>query len=73
MGYELVAGVTELIGVAVAGEVESALQRCPIDRQAGRDHGVAGPFGDGAVAVLTRRRVELLDDREEIGEKLAVR
>jgi len=51
VGDELVARVPQLIGVAIAGEVEGVGQGGAID---------------------LGRRVELLDDREEIGEELLV-
>jgi hypothetical protein len=73
VGDELVAGVAELVGVTIAGEVEGPFYCGPVDRQAGRHDGATGPFSDGGVAVLARGRVELLDDREEVGEKLTVR
>jgi hypothetical protein len=66
VGDELVAGVAELVGVALQGEVESALDLGAVDRR-DRD-------GGAAVAVEGRRgsRIELLDDGEEIGEELFV-
>jgi len=68
VGDELVARVPELVRVAVAGEVEGALDGGPVDRQAGRDRGSARSSGGRRIAVLARVGVELLDDREEIGE-----
>jgi hypothetical protein len=50
VGDELVTGATQLVGVTIAGEVEGARHRGPVDVD----------------------RVELLDDREEIGEKLSL-
>jgi hypothetical protein len=51
VGDELVAGAAQLIGVAVAGEVEGAADRLAVDL----------------------RRVELLDDGEEVAKKLVLR
>jgi hypothetical protein len=51
MGDELIAGPANLVGMAVAGELE-------------------GPR-DGLTVDL-RRRVELLDDGEEVGEELSL-
>jgi len=74
VGDELVAGVAQLVGVAVAGELEGVADRRAVDRRQG-DGGVAPRAVDapGAVAaggtVLGRGRVELLDDREEVGEE----
>jgi hypothetical protein len=61
VGDELVAGAAKLVGVSVAGEFESVLDRLAVDR---RDR-------DGRVPVFARRGVELLDDREEVCEELA--
>ena len=72
VGDELVAGVAQLVGVAVAGELEGVLERGAVDRRQG-DRGVAAAVG-GAVprrAVFARGRVELLDHGEEVGEELA--
>jgi hypothetical protein len=66
VGDELIAGVPQLIGVAVAGEIEGVLDRDAIDR-IDRD-------GDGAIAIGssigTGRRVELLNDGKEISQEL---
>jgi hypothetical protein len=51
VGDELVAGAAQLVGVALAGELEGV-----------RD----------SLAIDLFRRVELLDDGEEVGEELAV-
>jgi hypothetical protein len=64
VGDELVAGVTQLVGMALAGEVEGALERGAVDRR----HRQRG--GAGAMAVFARRRVELLDHGKEVGEEL---
>jgi hypothetical protein len=75
MGDELVARVATLVGVAVAGELEGVPERVAVDRR-DRERRVAGRGRAVAVTVAAdgvgRRRVELLDDREEVGEKLAV-
>jgi hypothetical protein len=65
VGDELIAGVAQLVGVAVASEIKSTLDRGSVDRGSDQ-HGATG-----TVAVRARRRVELLDNGEEIGEKLA--
>ena len=66
VGDELVAGVAQLVGVAVAGEVEGVLDRDAIDRIDGD--------GDAAVAVGgsvgASRGVELLDHGKEISQEL---
>ena len=51
VGDEVVAGAAQLVGVALAGELERAADRLAVD---------------------LGRRVELLDDREEVGEKLSL-
>ena len=69
VGDELVAGTAQLVGVAVAGEVEGTGHRGAIDR---RQRG--GDLGAARLAVVARRRrVELLDHGEEIGKELVVR
>jgi hypothetical protein len=68
VGDELVAGATQLVGMAVAGELEGTGDRGPVDRrQRNLDLTVAG------VAVLTGRSIELLDDGKEVGEQLLLR
>jgi hypothetical protein len=67
VGDELVAGATQLVSVPVAGKVEGARQRGAIDgRDRDRSSTAVGP------RVVLRRRVELLDDCEEVGKKLAL-
>jgi hypothetical protein len=63
VGDELIAGVAQLVGVAVAGEVEGVLDRDAIDR-GDRDCNAA------AVAVGSGRGVELLDYGKEISQEL---
>ena len=72
VGDELVAGVAPLVGVALAGEVEGALQGRPVDRRDCRRGDGRGSGGGGAiaVAVFARRSVELLDHGEEVGQEL---
>jgi hypothetical protein len=65
VGDELVAGVPQLIGVAVAGEIEGVLNRDAIDR-VDRDGDVAVAIG----STIGARGVELLDDGKEIGQEL---
>ena len=55
MGDELVAGAPQLVGVAIAGEVEGPRDRRAVDRY----RGGRGAFG--TIAVRPRRGVELLD------------
>jgi hypothetical protein len=62
---ELIAGVAQLVGVAVAGEIEGVLDRDAIDR---RDRN-----SDTALAVgstIGAGGVELLDDGKEISQEL---
>jgi hypothetical protein len=68
MGDEFVARAPHLVGVAIAGELEGPLERSAIYRRNRQGRSTA------AIAVLDARlrRVELLDDREEIGEQLLV-
>ena len=68
VGDELVAGVAELVGVAVAGEFEGVPERLAVDRRQGDDGGARAL---GGVAVPAGGGVELLDHGEEVGEKLA--
>ena len=72
MGDELVAGAPQLVGVALAGELEGVGNRVAVDLGLGRSVGARGG-GDGNRAILLRRRVKLLDNREEIAEELSVR
>jgi hypothetical protein len=66
VGNELVAGVAQLIGVAVAGEVEGVLDRDAIDR-GDRDSDAAVAIG-GTVGAA--RGVELLKDGKKISQEL---
>jgi hypothetical protein len=66
VGDELVAGVPQLIGMAVAGEIEGVLDRDAIDR-GDRDGDAAATVGS---AVGAGRGVELLDDGKEISQEL---
>jgi hypothetical protein len=68
VGDELIAGIADLISVALAGEVESALDGGAVDRR--RRHRGSTAVGRGR-PVFARRRVELLDHGEEVGEELA--
>jgi hypothetical protein len=67
VGDELIAGVAQLVGVTVAGEVEGVLDRDAIDRR-DRD----GNATAVAVAVIARtgRGVELLNYGKEISQEL---
>jgi hypothetical protein len=67
VGDELVAGVALLVAVPLAGEVEGALDLVAVDRR-DRDGGAA----ETVRKVLVVGRVELLDDREQVTEQLAV-
>jgi hypothetical protein len=67
VGDELIAGSAQLIGMPIAGEVEGTGHSGAVDRR-DRDRGPAA-IGSG---LALRSRVELLDNREEIGEKLAL-
>jgi hypothetical protein len=69
VGDELVAGVAALVGVPFAGEVEGALDPGAVDRRY-RQRRAAVPVGRRRA--LLRHRVELLHDREQVGEELAV-
>ncbi len=71
VGDELVAGAAQLVGVAVAGEVEGAGHRGAVDRGHGDDGG--GAVAVGSAAIGAGRRVELLDNREEVVEEPLVR
>ncbi|HXV05468.1 MAG TPA: hypothetical protein VFP23_06135 [Solirubrobacterales bacterium] len=67
MGDELVAGAAQLVGVALAGELEGVRDSGAVDRRGRRRSlAVAGRVIGG------RRSVELLDDREEIVEEVLV-
>jgi hypothetical protein len=66
MGDELVAGVAQLVGVAIAGKLERPPDGGAIDR--GDGHGRAA-----AVRLLRGMRIELLDDGKEISEELSLR
>jgi hypothetical protein len=66
VGNELIAGVPQLIGVAVAGEIEGMLDRDAIDRS-NRDGD--SPIASGS-SIGTGRGVELLDDGKEISQEL---
>jgi hypothetical protein len=67
MSDELVAGMAQLVGMPIAGEVEGVLDRDPIDR-CDRDRDAA------AIAIRARvragRGVELLDYGKEISQEL---
>jgi hypothetical protein len=67
VGDELVAGVAQLVGVAVAGEIEGVLDRDAIDR-GNRD----GDTAAVAIRGIARpgRGVELLDYGKEISQEL---
>src|SRR4029077_16917198 len=66
-GDEFVARVPLLVGVARTGEVEGALDLGAVDGRRHRHRGATE-----ARNLLIRRRVELLDDREQVAEQLAV-
>jgi hypothetical protein len=66
VGDELVAGVPQLIGMAVAGKIEGVLDRDPIDR-GDRNSDAALAIGS---TVGAGRGVELLDDGKEISQEL---
>ena len=66
MGDELVAGAAQLVGVAVAGEVEGAPDRLAVDRRGGQRRVAV------AAGALGGRRVELLDHGEEVAEELVL-
>jgi hypothetical protein len=66
VGDELIARVAQLVGVAIAGEVEGVLDRDAIDR-GNRDGNAAVTVG---ASVSAARGVELLDDGIEIGQEL---
>ena len=68
VGDELVAGVALLVPVARAGEVEGALHLGAVDDRRHRHRGAA----EAVRKALVRRRVELLDDREQVAEQLVV-
>ena len=65
VGDELVARAAQLVGVAVAGEVEGVCHRGTVD---GRDRGGGLAVGGG---LARGRGVELLDHGEEVGEEPA--
>jgi len=65
VGDELVAGATQLVSVAVAGEIEGARQRGTVDRR-DRDRSTA-TVGAG---IVLGSGIELLDYGKEIGEEL---
>src|SRR4029077_2460015 len=67
VGDELVSRVAHLVGVALAGELEGALDGGAVDRR-DRNRGPAR-----TCAVFTRRGVELLDHGKEIGEEFLAR
>jgi hypothetical protein len=66
VGDELIAGVAQLVGVAVTGEIEGVLDRDAIDRIDGD--------GDAALAVCSSIRpsggIELLNYGKEISQEL---
>ena len=66
MGDELVTGVALLVAVVIAGEFEGARHFLAVDRRH-RHRGAAEPDRD---VLLLMRRVELLDDREQVAEQL---
>jgi hypothetical protein len=66
VGDELIAGVAQLVGVAIAGEVEGVLDRDAVDR-GNRDGDRTVAVGGGVSAA---RGVELLDDGIEISQEL---
>jgi hypothetical protein len=66
VGDELIAGVAQLVGVAVAGEIEGVLDRDAIDRR-NRDGNAAIAIG---ASVRAGRGVELLDYGKEISQEL---
>jgi hypothetical protein len=74
VGDELIARVAQLVGVAIAGEVEGALERGTVDRRRG-DSDIAVSAGGIAVlaAIGARRGVELLNYGKEIGQERLVR
>jgi hypothetical protein len=66
VGDELIAGVAQLVGVTIAGEIEGVLDRDAIDRIDGDGNAavsVRSPFG-------ASRGVELLDYGKEISQEL---
>jgi len=66
VGDELIAGVAQLIGMPIAGEIEGVLDRDAIDR--GDRDGDAAPAVGSTVG--TGRGIELLDDGKEISQEL---
>jgi hypothetical protein len=66
VGDELIAGVAQLVGVAVAGEVEGVLDRDAVDR-GNRNGNAAVAVGS---SVRARRGVELLNYGIEISQEL---
>jgi hypothetical protein len=67
MGDELIAGVAQLVGVAIAGEIEGVLDRDAIDRR-NRDSNAAAVSVDGIARA--GRGVELLDYGIQISQEL---
>ncbi|HUC06936.1 MAG TPA: hypothetical protein VMR96_02510 [Solirubrobacterales bacterium] len=67
MGDELIAGVPQLVSVAIAGEIEGVLDRDAIDR-GDRDSDVAAVTVGSPVPA--RRGVELLNYGKEISQEL---
>jgi hypothetical protein len=66
MGDELIAGAAHLVGMAVAGKIEGARQGGAVDRRHRDGSATIRP------GVAHRRRIELLDHSEQIGEKLSL-
>jgi hypothetical protein len=67
VGDELIAGVTQLVGVSVAGEVEGVLDRDAVDRR--NRNGNAAAVTIAGIARASRG-VELLDYGKEISQEL---
>jgi hypothetical protein len=74
VGDELVARVPQLVGMVIAGKIEGALERGPVDLK-DRRRGISVAARDATVAVALgdRRGVELLDYGKEIGQECLVR
>jgi hypothetical protein len=66
VGDELIAGMAQLVGVAVAGKIEGVLDRDAVDR--GDRDGNATPTVGSTISAV--RGVKLLNDGKEISQEL---